>query len=198
MSSTAPTTARTTRGATIARALIVIGGVLVAVSSWLNWGADKTFRRGPVVVEFPGRTAYKIPAKFVIDNDVPVPSGGLSLGVVVLVLGVLVVAAAFGPGWRIVGVLLGLAAGITALLYAYQVREVIHDAAPTSPIAGQSFRDLIAIGPYVAGVGGALAVIGAVIALIPPGFWSSLTSEETPEEKPEEEEEKPAGEGGAG
>jgi hypothetical protein len=188
MSSTAPTTVRTTRGATIAQALIVIGGALVAVSSWFNWGADKTFRRGPVVVEFPGRSAYKIPAKFVIDNDVPVPGGGLSLGVVVLVLGLLVVAAAFSPGGRIVGLLLGLAAGITALLYAYQVREVIHDAAPTSPIAGKSFRDFISIGPYLAGIGAALAVIGAVIWLIPAGFWSRLTSEETPEE----EKEKPA------
>jgi hypothetical protein len=181
MSSTAPTTARTTRGATIARALIVIGGALVAVSSWLNWGAD---------VDIPGRnfsaparSAYIIPAKFVIDNDVPVPSGGLSLGVVVLVLGVLVIAAAFAPGWRIAAGLLGLAAGITAVLYAYQVREAIRDAN-----LGKSFRDFISIGPYLAGIGGALAVIGAVIALIPAGFWSRLTSEETPEE----EKEKPA------
>jgi hypothetical protein len=189
MATTAPAATGTTRGAMVGRALIVVGGVLVAVSSWLNWGDESALG--------PARTAYKIPAKFVIDNGVSVPGPGLSLGIVVLVLGLLVVAAAFGPGWRITGGVIGLAAGITALLYAYQVREIIHDAAPMSPIAGRSFRDLISIGPYVAGIGGALAVIGAVIALIPPGFWSSLTSEETPEEKPEEKEEKPAGEGGA-
>ena len=40
---------------------------------------------------------------------------------------------------------------------------------------------------------GILAVVGGVIALIPPGFWSSLTSEETSEE----DEGKPAGAGGA-
>jgi hypothetical protein len=186
MSTTPPAATGTTRGAMVGRVLIVVGGALVAISSWLNWGADVEIPERNFSA--PARTAYKIPAKFVIDNDVPVPGGGLSLGIVVLVLGILVVAAAFGPGWRIAGGLLGLAAGITAVLYAYQVREAIRDAN-----LGKSFRDLISIGPYLAGIGGALAVIGAVIALIPPGFWSSLTSEETPEEK----EEKPAGEGGA-
>lgn len=185
MSSAAPATTRTTRGATVGRVLIVLGGVLAAVSSWLNWGAESALG--------PARTAYKIPAKFVIDNGVKVPGPGLSLGIVVLVLGVLLVVAAFVPGWRIVAGILGLATGITAVLYAYQVRQIIHDAAPTSPIAGRSFRDLISIGPYLAGIGGALAVIGAVIALIPPGFWSSLTSEETPEE----EQEKASGGAGA-
>jgi hypothetical protein len=185
MSSTAPTTARTTRGATVGRALIVLGGALAAVSSWLNWGDESALG--------PARTAYMIPAKFVIDKGVEVPGPGINLGIVVLVLGLLVVAAAFSPAWKVAGLILGLAVGVLAVLYAYQVREIIHDAAPTSPIAGQSFRDLISIGPYIAGVGGALAVIGGVLALIPPGFWSSLTSEEMPEEK----EEKPAGEGGA-
>jgi hypothetical protein len=187
MSTTAPATARTTRGATVGRALIVVGGAVAAISSWLNWGAENEALRAPA------RTAYTIPAKFVIDKDVAVPGAGLSLGVVVLVLGLLVVAAAFAPGWKIAGLVLGLAVGVVAVLYAYQVREVIHSAAPTSPIAGRSFRDLISIGPYLAGIGGALAVIGGVIALIPSGFWSSLTSEETPEE----DKAKPADEAGA-
>jgi hypothetical protein len=100
------------------------------------------------------------------------------------------------PGWKVAGLLVGLAVGVVAVLYAYQVRKLIHDASPRSGIAGKSFRDLISIGPYIAGIGGALAVIGAVFALIPSGFWSTLTSEdgeEKPEEKPER---KPAGEGG--
>jgi hypothetical protein len=180
MSSTPATPARTSRGATVGRALIVIGGVLAALSSWLNWGA-KTRELGPA------RTAYTIPAKFVIDNGAGPGSPGLSLGIVMLVLGLLVVAAAFGPVWRITGLALGVAVAVTAILYVYQVREIIHDAN-----LGKSVRDFISIGPYLAVIGGALAVIGAVIALIPPGFWSSLTSEET-----EEKEEKPAGEGGA-
>jgi hypothetical protein len=187
MSTTVPTTTGTTRGARVGRVLIVLGGALAALSSWLNWGAE--FRPA----RFPDRTAYTIPAKFVIDNGVKVPGPGLSLGIVVLVLGLLVVAAAFAPGWKVAGLVLGLAVGAVAVLYAYQVRDVIHDAAPTSPIAGKSFRDLISIGPYLAGIGAAVAVIGAVVALIPPGFWSSLTSEETPEE----DEGKPAGTGGA-
>ena len=188
MSSTPATTSRTTRGATVGRVLIVVGGVLAALSSWLNWGAEielPNFRE-------PSRSAYTIPAKFVIDNNVEVPGGGVSLGIVVVVLGLLVVLAAFVPGWKVAGLLLGLAVGIVAVLYAYQVREVIHGQAPNSPLAGKSFRDLMSIGPYIAGIGGALAVIGAVIALIPSGFWSSLTSEGE-EEKPAET---PAGEGG--
>ena len=119
MSSTPTAPAGTTRSATLGRSLIVIGGVLAAVSSWLNWGA-KTRELGPA------RTAYTIPAKFVIDSSVKVPGGGLSLGIVVLVLGLLVVVAAFAPWWKVAGLVLGV----------------------------------------------------AVIALIPPGFWSSLTSEE--------------------
>jgi len=184
MSSTAPTatpTTSTTRGITVGRVLIVIGGALVALSSWLNWGA-KTKELGVA------RTAYTIPAKFVIDNKAGPGSPGLSLGIVVLVLGLLIVLAAFAPGWRIAGLVLGLAAAITAVLYVYQVRKIIHDAN-----LGKSFRDFISIGVYLAGIGGALAVVGGVIALIPPGFWSSLTSEDTPEE----DEGKPASAGGA-
>jgi hypothetical protein len=186
MSSTALTTTRTTRGTTIGRALIVIGGALVAISSWLNWGAriDLPERN----LHAPARSAYIIPAKFVIDNGVGVPGAGLSLGIVVLVVGLLIVLAAFGPAWRFAGLVLGLAAAATAVLYVYQVRQVIQDAN-----LGKSFRDFISIGVYLAAIGGALVVVGAVIALIPPGFWSSLTSEETSEE----DDGKPAGASGA-
>jgi hypothetical protein len=182
MSST-PTTeaARTSRGATVGRYLIVIGGVLAAVSSWLNWGAN-TRELGAA------RTAYTIPAKFVIDNAAGPGSPGLSLGIVVLVLGLLVVAAAFMPGWKVAGLLLGAAVVVTAFLYVYQVRQVIHDAN-----LGKSVRDFISMGPYLAVIGGLLAVVGGIVALIPPGFWSSLTSEETSDE----DEAKPAGSGGA-
>lgn len=187
MSTTAPTPARTTRGATVGRVLIVVGGALAVLSSWLNWGAEFEARG----FRAPARSAYTIPAKFIIDNDVKVPGPGLNLGIVVLILGLLVVAAAFSPGWKIAGLLLGLAVGVVAVLYAYQVREIIHDAAPNSPLAGHSFRDLISIGAYLAGIGGALAVIGSVIALIPAGFWASLTSEETEEEEKEKQADQP-------
>ena len=171
MSSTPSTPAGTTRGATVGRALIVIGGVLAALSSWLNWGA-KTRELGAA------RTAYTIPAKFVIDSGVKVPGGGLSLGVVVLVLGLVVVAAAFAPPpwWKIVGLVIGAAVIVTGFLYVYQVRKIVHDHN-----LGKSVRDFISVGPYLVVIGGLLAVVGAVIALIPAGFWSSLTSEEDEE-----------------
>jgi hypothetical protein len=172
MASTAATTTGTTRGATVGRYLIVIGGALAAVSSWLNWGA-KTRQLGPA------RTAYTIPAKFVIDSGVKVPGGGLDLGIVVLVLGLLVVALAFVRWWKIIGLILGAAVFVVAVLYVYQVREVIH-----SHNLGKSVRDFISIGPYLAAIGGLLAVIGGVVALIPPGFWSSLTSDEEEEGDP--------------
>jgi hypothetical protein len=166
MSSTPSTPAGTTRSATVGRSLIVIGGALAAVSSWLNWGA-KTRELGPA------RTAYTIPAKFVIDSGVKVPGGGLNLGIVLLVLGLLLVVAAFVPWWKVVGLVLGVAAIVTGFLYVYQVRTIVHDHN-----LGKSVRDFISIGPYLVVIGGLLAVVGAVIALIPPGFWSSLTSEE--------------------
>jgi hypothetical protein len=181
MSSTPSTPAGTTRSATVGRFLIVIGGALAALSSWLNWGA-KTRELGAA------RTAYTIPAKFVIDSDAGPGSPGISLGIVVLVLGLLVVAVAFSPWWKIAGLLLGAAVIVTGFLYVYQVRKVIHDAN-----LGKSVRDFISIGPYLVVIGGVLAVVGAAIALIPPGFWSSLTSEE----ESEDEEAKRGGETGA-
>jgi hypothetical protein len=189
MSSPAQATARTSRGATVGRYLIVVGGALAALSSWLNWGAE--FRPA----RFPARTAYAIPAKFVIDSGVKVPGAGLSLGIVILVLGLIVVAVAFAPSpwWKIIGLVVGAAVFVTGFLYVYQVRDIIHGVAPNSPLAGKSVRDLISIGPYLAVIGGLLAVVGGVIALIPPGFWSSLTSEETSDD----EGAKPAGEPGA-
>ena len=170
MSSTPSTPAGTTRTATVGRALIVIGGALAALSSWLNWGA-KTRELGAA------RTAYTIPAKFVIDSDAGPGNPGLSLGIVVLVLGLLVVAVAFSPWWKIAGLLLGAAVIVTGFLYVYQVRKVIQDAN-----LGKSVRDFISIGPYLVVIGGLLAAVGAVIALIPSGFWSSLTSEEESED----------------
>lgn len=183
MSSTPETSAGTSRGASVGRILIIVGGVLAALSSWLNWGA-KTRELGAA------RTAYTIPAKFVIDSGVKVPGGGLSLGVVMLVLGLIVVAVAFAPPpwWKILGLVVGAAAIVTGFLYVYQVRKIVHDHN-----LGKSVRDFISVGPYLAVIGGLVAVVGAVIALIPPGFWSSLTSEETSEE----EEAKPGGEPGA-
>jgi len=179
MSSTAPTAVPTGRGAKVGRILIVIGGVLAALSSWLNWGA-KTRELGAA------RTSYTIPAKFVIDSDAGPGSPGISLGIVVLVLGLLVVVVAFSPWWKIAGLLLGAAVIVTGFLYVYQVRKVVHDAN-----LGKSVRDFISIGPYLVVIGGGLAFVGAVIALIPPGFWSSLTSEE------EDEEAKPGADTGA-
>jgi hypothetical protein len=166
MSSTPTSPAGTTRSASVGRALIVVGGVLAALSSWVNWGA-KTRELGAA------RTAYTIPAKFVIDSGVKVPGGGLSLGIVVLVLGLLLVVAAFAPWWKVAGLVLGVFVIVTGFLYVYQVRTVIHDHN-----LGKSVRDFISIGPYLVIIGGLLAVVGAVIALIPPGFWSSLTAEE--------------------
>ena len=111
MSSTPETSAGTSRGASVGRILIIVGGVLAALSSWLNWGA-KTRELGAA------RTAYTIPAKFVIDSGVKVPGGGLSLGVVMLVLGLIVVAVAFAPPpwWKILGLVVGAAAIVTGFL----------------------------------------------------------------------------------
>ena len=54
-------------------------------------------------------------------------------------------------------------------------------------------RIILGAHDQLAGLGGLAAAVGGVIALIPPGFWSSLTSDETSEEH----EGKPAGAGEA-
>ena len=80
------------------------------------------------------------------------------------------------PWWKVVGLVVGVAVIVTGFLYVYQVRKIVHDHN-----LGKSVRDFISLGPYLVVIGGLLAVVGAVIALIPAGFWSSLTSEEDEE-----------------
>src|SRR5207245_1693666 len=89
-------------------------------------------------------TAYTIPAKFVIDSAAGPGHPGISLGIVVLVLGLLVVVVAFSPWWKVAGLVLGVAVIVTGFLYVYQVRSVVHDAK-----LGKSVRDFISLGPYL-------------------------------------------------
>jgi hypothetical protein len=157
-------TGTTGKSAQVGRGIAIAGGVIVAASSWLNWGAETRLLG-------PARSAYKIAAKFVIDSDAK--PGGVNLGVVMLLLGIATIAVAFSRVRRLGCVVIGLAAGVTGFLYVYQVHRAIADH--HVPL---SLSDAVAIGPYVAVIGGAAAVIGGVLQLIPPGFWSSLSSDE--------------------
>jgi hypothetical protein len=142
--------------------IVMVGGVIVLVSSFLNWTK--------AVDPDPARSAFGASAKFLIDHEPA--SGGITVGIVVFALGALAIASPFLPAGRIVGLLAGLAAGGAALLFVFQMHELIVDR--ELPVA---LSRLVAVGPYVAAAGGAIAVIGSVIQLVPAGFWARLTTE---------------------
>ena len=156
MSTTTPMApaARVRGGLTVGRWLALAGGVLVAVTGWLDWTSRTTVG--------PDESAFKFPAKFVLDYQSL--REGLSLGVVVLVLGLLIALAAFAPGAAgpVLGVLLGIAAGLLAFLFVYQVHVLLDE----NDVAGVTLTDALGIGPYLAAVGGALAVLGGLLAFV--------------------------------
>jgi hypothetical protein len=145
------------------KVLVVAGGIVVLVSSFLNWTK--------AVDPDPARSAYGASAKFLLDHEPA--SGGITVGIVVFALGALAIASPFLPWGRILGLLAGLAAGGAAFLFVFQMHQLIVDR--DLPVA---LSRLVATGPYIAAAGGAVVVVGAVIQLIPAGFWARLTTEE--------------------
>ncbi len=147
------------------RLIVTAGGVIIVVSSFLNWTK--------AVDPDPAKSSFGASAKFLLDHEPA--SGGITVGIVVFALGALAIASPFLPGGRVVGLLAGLAAGGAAFLFVFQMHELIVDR--DLPVA---LSRLVAVGPYVAAAGGAVVVLGAVIQLIPAGFWARLTTEEQP------------------
>jgi phosphoglycerol transferase MdoB-like AlkP superfamily enzyme len=179
MASTAPNTTRTTRGATVGRVAAVAGSLLVIIGSFLEW-AGRNFPES-----FSG---FEVPAKFVIDSKANLDGGGLPIGVVVLIVGLLGVVGGALPRFRLVAIAAGVVAAVIAILFAVQLNDFMSRANRIVAPGGFGVRNTVGAGAVLTGAGGVLAVLGGVLTFIPPGFWSRLTSEETPEE----EKEKPA------
>jgi hypothetical protein len=86
----------------------------------------------------------------------------VTLGVIMLVIGVLGAIAAILAHGRIPAIVLGVASVVVAALFVYQLRLAIHELNRAAHLALQ-VRDVIGIGPFAAAAGGVVAVIGALL-----------------------------------
>jgi hypothetical protein len=180
MSSTPSTPAGTTRSATFGRVVAIVGSALVAISSFLEWAGRN----------FPNSYGgLEVPAKFVIDSEANLDGGGLSIGVVVLIVGLLGLVGGVLPRLRLLALGSGVAAAVIAILFAIQLNDFMSRANRIVGPGGFGVRNTVGLGAVLCGVGGVIAVLGVVLSFIPPGFWSRLVSTEE-----EDEQAKPAGE----
>jgi uncharacterized membrane protein len=137
----------------------LLGAGLVAFSAWLAWVSGPTR---------PRQSAYSVPASFLLDRHAS--AGGVSLGVVMLILGLLGVIAAVLAAGRFPALALGAAVVVVAVLYVYQLRLSVDDL-NRALHQRLEVRDVIGVGPFAAGSGGLVVVIGALL----PGRRASAT-----------------------
>lgn len=137
----------------------LLGAALVGFSAWLAWlsGAQR-----------PRQSAFNVPASFLLDSHAS--AGGVSLGVVMIVLGVLSVIGALLAAGRFPALALGTAVVVVAVLYGYQLRLSVEDLNRASHLHLE-VRDMIGVGPFAAAAGGIIVVIGALL----PGRRASTT-----------------------
>lgn len=129
----------------------LLGAALTAVSGWLTWLTGS---------QVPRQSGYDTPARFLFDSHAT--AGGVSLGVVTLIVGVLGVIGAVLAGGRLAAIALGVASVVVAGLFAYQLRISVRDLDRALRL-GLRVRDVIGIGPFAAAVGGVIAIIGALL-----------------------------------
>ncbi len=144
--------------APVARAVVVVGLVLVVVSGFLEW-AGRNFP-----TSFSG---LDVPAKFLIDSEANLDGGGLALGVIVIVVGVVGLVGAFAPIPR--RDLLVWASGalgvVIPLLFLYQLNEFMDRANVFIPPGGFGARNTVGFGAALCGFGAVLTLAGAALGL---------------------------------
>jgi hypothetical protein len=132
--------------------LALVGSFIVVVSTWFNWVGRDNFHR----------SAYKMPAHFLLDSTSG--DGGLNLGIVVLIIGVMGIAFALMPGpraLRVGDIAVGGVALLIALLFIWQVKEL-----SAHPLVSVSTLGLLDVGPFIAIVGAGLVAVGGVLSLL--------------------------------
>jgi hypothetical protein len=128
----------------------LLGAALTAGSGWLTWLTGS---------QAPHQSGYDTPAKFLVDSHAT--AGGVTLGIVTLLIGVLGVIGAILAHGRAPAIVLGVVSVVVAGLFVYQLRLAVHELNRASYLALQ-VRDVIGIGPFAAAAGGVVAVIGAL------------------------------------
>jgi hypothetical protein len=131
-----------------------VGGITVAVSSWLAWLAS--------VEGSPTESAFAGPAWFLIDKNAT--RAGLSLGFLVLVVGIIVIVGAVVRGMGMLSLIGGLFELLVVLLFTYQLNRAVNDF-NVGPGVDVRLTDFVGLGVYVALVGAILAIIGGFMSL---------------------------------
>ena len=131
-----------------------VGGIAVGVSSWLAWLAS--------VEGSPTESAFEGPAWFLIDKNAT--RAGLSLGILVLVVGIIVIVGAVVQGMGMLSLIGGLLGLLVVLLFTYQLNRAVNDF-NDGPGVDVNLTDFLGLGVYVALVGAILAIIGGFMSL---------------------------------
>lgn len=147
--------------APVARAVVVVGLVLVVISGFLEW-AGRNFAPAGQSQSFGG---LDVPAKFLVDSEANLDGGGLPLGVLVILVGVIGLVGALAPVPR--RDLLVWASGavgvVIALLYLYQLNDYMDRVNEAFPPGGFGARNTVGFGAALCGFGGVLTLAGAAL-----------------------------------
>jgi hypothetical protein len=146
-----PTAAPSTFG--VGQIVALVGSAVVAISSWLEWiksvqGSD-------------AESSHEGPAKFLIDNTSE--PGGLSIGTLLVILGVLGIVGAVLAAARVLALVAGVGGILVGALFMYQINDFLDRV--NADEQGVSFGDVVGLGAYLSIVGGAVAIAGAIVSL---------------------------------
>jgi hypothetical protein len=161
--SAVPTPARPGSGLSIGPAQIlgIVGGVLVLLSTWLNW----------ISVDLEGfkieYSAYQIPAYILRDNTVDIPSAGLNLGVLTFLVAVVCIVGALLAPVRWLLLVGGVIAVVIAVDFLWQMNLITDDFEDSLGVEVGLF-DIAGFAPLIALVGGIVAIVGGAMALRRP------------------------------
>jgi hypothetical protein len=144
----APTAAPTSFG--VSQILALVGSAVIAISSWLDWVKE--------IDGAPGESAHEGPAKFLIDYTSE--PGGLSIGTLLIIVGVVGIVGAFLAQARILTLIAGIGGVVVSVLFMYQVKSIIDDFDFDA-----GFGDIVGIGAYLALIGGVVALVGGIMSL---------------------------------
>jgi hypothetical protein len=133
--------------------LAALGGLAFVLSSWLNWlgsfeGSDAA-------------SAYDAPARFLVDVDSDL--GGPSLGLLVLVVGIVVIVGAVVRGLGLLSLIGGVAALVIVVVFTFQLNRLVDDVNDAG--IDVSLSDFLDFGEYVAAAGAVLAIVGGALSL---------------------------------
>jgi hypothetical protein len=142
----------------IALALVIVGPVIVGISSFLEW-AGRNFP-----ISYGG---FDVPAKFLVDGDASLEDSGLAIGVLVLAIAVVGLIGVFAPvAWSNILIWVsGAAATLVALVYLYRLNDYWDRFNEAFPPGGFGARNTVGVGAALCGIGGVVTLAGAALGI---------------------------------